>query len=145
MLPILLRRTGRSIWDSPFDFASDDLNRALTRWCSDTSDDIVGSYPMDIHEDDQHIYVDAELPGFTKDQVQVTLENQVLSITAQRKAKETKGETHLSERRFTRVARSFTLPNKVDENKVKAHLDHGVLHLVLDKQVEVQPRRIEVK
>ena len=102
-------------------------------------------YPVDVHEDDNHLYVDAEMPGFQKDDVSVTLEKGILSISAERNAEEKSGEKHLSERRFTKVARSFTLPVEVDENKVDAKLVDGVLHLTLHKKEEVKPRKIELK
>lgn len=121
-----------------------DLDR-LWNWMNEGETSLVGSYPVDIREDDAHVYIEAEMPGFTREQVQVTLENGVLHLGAERKVEKTRGESHLTERRFTRIARSFTLPTTVDENKVDARLDNGVLHLVLTKREEVRPRRIEVK
>lgn len=106
---------------------------------------VLGAYPVDIREDAEHLYVEAEMPGFKRDEVQVTLENGVLTIQGQRKVEETQGDSHLRERRFTRVARSFTLPNTVDESKVDAKLENGVLQLTLSKREEVKPRKIEVK
>jgi HSP20 family protein len=123
-------------WDNPFDMFWD-------RFLGD-QEATEGAYPVDIHEDEQHVYVEAELPGFTKDQINVTLENGVLQIAAERKA-ETHGQTHLNERRITKVTRRFSIPNTVDDQKVQARLDSGVLHLTLQKRDEVLPRRIEVK
>ncbi|MBI1336235.1 MAG: Hsp20 family protein [Phycisphaera sp.] len=148
MLPTL--RRSRSIFDNPLDVFQHEFDKAMNRWYGQENEmgDLVGSYPVDIREDEAHFYVDAELPGFTRDQVEVTLENGVLSITAQRKAEASdpkKSATHLNERRFTRVARAFTLPVAVDENKVDAKLDNGVLRLTLHKRDEVKPRKIEVK
>jgi len=73
------------------------------------------------------------------------LENGVLTIAAERGPAEAKGEQHLSERRYTRVSRSFMLPKTIDENKVDAKLADGVLSLTLHKRDEVKPRQIEVK
>lgn len=140
MLPALrVRRTG---WDSPFD-----LLRAFDRELANWDDNVMGAYPVDIREDDNAVYVEAELPGFAKEQIDVSIENGVLTITAQRDAKtkqDEKGQTHLHERRFTQVSRSFTLPNTVDAGKVDAKLDNGVLHLKLTKRDEVKPRKITV-
>ena len=146
MLPTTVRRGFRT--ESPLDSIQDEFSRALSRWWGDGGDgerSMTGIYPVDIREDNDHIYVEAELPGFTKDDVEVTLENGMLHILAQRKVEEKKGESHLAERRFTRVSRAFTLPNQVDETKVDARLDSGVLHLTLNKREEVKPRKIEVK
>ncbi len=143
MLPITIRRGYRT--ESPLDNLQDEFNRTLSRWWSDGDRSVTGIYPVDIREDNDHIYVEAELPGFKKEDVEITLENGLLHIVAQRKVEEKKGESHLAERRFTRVARSFTLPNTVDDTKVDARLDSGVLHLTLNKREEVKPRKIEVK
>lgn len=140
MLPMIIRRGS-----SPLDALHDDLDRMLARWWGDSGTEALGAYPVDITEDDDHVYVQAELPGFTKDQIEVTIENGVLSLQAQRETPEPKGQQHLRERRFTRVARSFTLPNTVDESKVDCRLENGVLNIKLNKREEVKPRRIEVK
>ena len=129
---------------SPFQLFDADFDGAIGRWL-DSERSTAGTYPVDIHEDDNHVYVEAELPGFTKDQVDVTFEKGVLSIIAERKAPKPKtGQTHLAERHFTRTARSFALPNTVDENKIEARIDDGVLHLTLSKREEVKPRHIAV-
>ncbi len=106
-----------------------------------------GTYPVDIDEDDNEITVEAELPGFTQDEIDVTVDNGVLRIVAERqpKDKEERGTSHLSERQYTRVERSFNLPTSIDESHVEAQLDGGVLHLRLPKSEEVKPRRIQIK
>jgi len=142
MLPTRVRTVR---WQSPFDALHEDLDHMIQGWWGDDRDEAMGAYPVDIHEDQDHVYVDAELPGFNKDQVQVTLENGVLSIAAEREEEPAKGKAHLSERRYRRVARRFTLPSTLDESKVDAKLDQGVLHLTLNKREEVKPRRIDVK
>ena len=146
MLPT--RRTGKSaasIWADPFDLLHRDFDRMLSRYIGDDEMPMAtASYPMDVWEDDDHLFVSAELPGFTRDQVNVTMENGVLTISAERKPDEYK-TPHLTERRYTRVQRSMNLPISVDENKVDAKLDSGVLTLKLSKREEVKPRKIEVK
>ena len=145
MLP-LMRRNVTQGWDSPMDLFDREMSRWLRRAWGDAEDgSLIGVYPVDMREDDDKVYVEAELPGFTNKDVQVTLENGILHIIAERKTQETKGQTHLRERRFTRVARSFTLPTSVDSNKVEAKLENGVLQLTLHKTQEVKPCRIEVK
>src|SRR6187402_3535442 len=95
-------------------------------------------YAVDVREDGDHIYVEAELPGFKKDEVDVTLENQTLTISAERnEARDgdgaNKGEHLLRERRYTRFLRSFTLPPTVNEQSVNAKLADGVLTITLNK------------
>ena len=146
MIPTNIRKNGRLAWEHPLDAVQNEFNRALNRWWGEgDQNSATGVYPVDIREDNDHIYVEAELPGFKREDVQVTLENGLLHIVAERKTEEPKGESHLAERRFTRVARSFTMPNSVNENQVDAQLRDGVLHLTLNKREEVKPRKIEVK
>ncbi len=148
MLPTRICRTRRPAWVSSLDSLRNDFDpfdQLVGRWFGEDNGATLGAYPVDIHEDDEHLYVEIELPGFTKDEVEATFENGVLSITAERKRDEShKGQVHLAERRFTRVARSFALPDTFDESNITARLDNGVLHLVLNKREEVKPRRIEV-
>ena len=144
MLPTL-RKNVRSIWEDPFDMLQREFERAAGR-TNGGEGRWVASYPVDVHEDENHIYVEAEMPGFKKDEIDVTLESGVLTISAERKTEPREGATkHLTERTFTRVYRSFSLPNTVDENKVDAELKDGVLHLSLDKREEVKPRKIAIK
>jgi HSP20 family protein len=127
------------------------MERVLDRWFRDwglppaAEGDLTGAYPVDIREEDGKLIVDAEVPGFKRDEIDVSIDRGVLTITAERKPAEKKGTKHLTERRYTRVERSFTLPCAVDESKVQAKLDEGVLHLELPQTEESKPRRIEVK
>src|SRR5690606_11818256 len=105
-------------------------------------------YAVDVREDADHIYVEAELPGFRKEDVDITLENQTLTITAERKEEkddQKKGDLLLHERRYSRFERSFTLPPTVDESKCDAKLADGVLTITLDKREESKPRKISVQ
>lgn len=104
-----------------------------------------GGYPVDIREEDDVIHVEAEMPGFSRDEISVDLDDNVLRISAERTPPETKGTTHLNERRWVQVERSFTLPAPVDESKAEAKLDDGVLRLDLPKTESRRPRRIEIR
>jgi HSP20 family protein len=101
-------------------------------------------YGVDVREDADHVYVEAELPGFRKEDVDITMENSTLTITAERNEKADpangkKGDWLLRERRYNRVQRSFTLPQSV-----KAALNDGVLTITLDKREETKPRKVTV-
>ena len=105
-------------------------------------------YGVDVREDADHLTVEAELPGFKKDEVEVTLEDQTLTISAERKEtpdQQPKGEWLLNERRYTRFLRSFTLPQTVSEQSVNATLESGVLTVTLNKREESKPRKIAVQ
>lgn len=102
-------------------------------------------YDVDVREDADRLYVEAELPGFKKDEVNITLENQTLTIAAERKEeKKEPGELLLNERRYTRFLRSFTLPPTVDEQTVNAKLQDGILTVTLNKREESKPQKIAV-
>ena len=104
-------------------------------------------YGVDIREDQDHLYVEADLPGFKKDEVDITLENQTLTISAEHREDEKsqqKGDWLLNERRYARFLRSFTLPPTVDEQTVNAKLNDGVLTITLNKREETKPRKISV-
>lgn len=105
-------------------------------------------YAVDVREDPDHFYVEAELPGFKKENVDITLENQQLTIAAERRDEQKKegpkGDLLLHERRYSRFLRSFTLPPTVDEQTVNAKLQDGVLTITLNKREETKPRKISV-
>jgi len=104
-------------------------------------------YAVDVREGADHIYVDAELPGYKKEEVEITLENQALTISAEKneeKSEEKQGEYLLKERRYDRFLRSFTLPPTVDDKKVGAKLADGMLEITLNTREETKPRKIAV-
>ena len=104
-------------------------------------------FGVDIREDADHLYVEADLPGFKKDEVDITLENQTLTIAAERRLEQKDNNESgylLNERRYSRFLRSFTLPPTVDEKSVQAKLENGVLTVTLNKREETKPRKITV-
>jgi HSP20 family protein len=103
--------------------------------------------PVDIFEDKDAIYLKAELPGVKPDDVKLHVENNVLTLTGERKfEKEEKKEGyHRVERSYGAFTRSFSLPNNVAGDQVAAELTDGVLTVKLPKKTEAQPKRIEVK
>jgi HSP20 family protein len=132
----------------PFDGMHREFDGLLGRLCGrETDGGGWAPYAVDVREDGDHIYLEAELPGFKKDEVDITLENQTLTITATRKESSEEGkpgEYLLRERRYNRFIRSFTLPPTVDERTVDAKLNEGVLMVTLNKREETKPRKITV-
>ena len=103
---------------------------------------------MDIEDDDDHLRLSFEIPGVNPDDVNVTVENGVLTISGEKKferemGNEQKGPYRV-ERRYGRFERSLTLPQSVDAEKVTARCDNGVLTLELPKSVESRKRKIEI-
>lgn len=120
-------------------------------WGPETGSEEVSSRvwapPVDIREGSDALTLTAELPGLTKDDVSITLENNVLTLSGERKfEKETQGEAyHRIERSYGSFSRSFTLPSTVRTDTVEARFEHGVLTVSLPKQEESKPRKITIK
>ncbi len=131
----------------PADVLSREFDRMLGRYFGESEiPDALAPYAVDVREDADRFYVEAELPGFTTKDIELTLENGVLTISAHRQeeTKNKKGEPLHTERRWTHFQRSFTLPTAVKDDSVKAELTNGVLTITLDKREEVKPRKIQV-
>ncbi len=102
---------------------------------------------VDIREGADGLTLLMDLPGLTKEDVTITLENNILTIAGERKfeAEETKNESyHRLERQYGAFSRSFTLAPTVRTDKVEASFEHGVLSILLPKQEESKPRHISI-
>ena len=102
---------------------------------------------MDITEDDKEYLVKADLPEVKKEDVKVTVEDGVLTITGERKIeKEEKDKKyHRIERSYGNFLRSFTLPDAADGAKVRAEFKDGVLKVRLPKTEKAKAKAVEVK
>lgn len=103
--------------------------------------------PVDIQDRGGEILIEAELPGMKKEDIDIRIENNVLTLQGQRKREhEAKEEGYFrSERVYGGFSRSFTLPSTVAVNKITASYKDGVLTVSLPKAEEAKPRQIEVK
>jgi HSP20 family protein len=102
---------------------------------------------VDIYETDSHeVVIKAELPDMKKEDIAVTFENNVLTISGERKQEESvKCENYQRvERRFGSFSRSFTLPPTVDAGRIAASYKDGVLTIRLPRREEAKPRQIAV-
>ncbi len=113
----------------------------------DEMENAVWSPLTDISEDNDNYYLHLDIPGVEKGDVKISYSNGNLIIKGERKEeKETKkSEYHRIERSFGKFYRSFTLPEKVKEDKIEAKFKDGSLSIVIPKADEVKPREIEVK
>ncbi|AOG24283.1 Hsp20/alpha crystallin family protein [Acidovorax sp. RAC01] len=103
---------------------------------------------VDVKESDGGYTVHAEIPGVSKEDIHVSLENNVVSLRAEVRQHDEKreGEKVLrSERYFGSVARSFQLPAEVDAGQAKAKYDNGVLVLSLPKKVRAAGQRLNIE
>lgn len=102
--------------------------------------------PTDIFETGDALRVVMEVPGVSKDAIDVNVENDVLSVQARIETKNYKGfEPLYTEYPIGHFARSFGLPEQVDQHNITAYLEDGVLTLTLNKRPESKPRRIAIQ
>lgn len=102
--------------------------------------------PVDIYEDEHSIKLRLEIPGVDEKDLDVRVENNVLTVRGERRfSNEEKEENfHRIERRYGSFSRSFTLPNTVDTDNVNANYNNGLLELTLAKRAEAKPKQIKI-
>lgn len=103
---------------------------------------------IDVHEEESRYRVKADLPGVAKDDIKVTLENGVLTISAETHSEETQekeGRVIRRERHEGRYSRSFSVGSNIDPNTISAKFDNGVLTLDLPKLQKQAPTSSEIK
>lgn len=103
--------------------------------------------PVDIVEGKDRIQLKVELPGFKEDQVNLTVEDGLLTIRGERKfeRENTEENYHRIERSYGSFVRSFTLPNSVEQNRIQATFADGILNIDLPKREETKPKQIPIK
>lgn len=116
-------------------------------WLTTRSEGLASWTPsIDIREETDAYVFDADLPGLTKDDVDVTFEDNVLTVSGERRfeEKETEGEYRRVERRYGKFTRSFALPSQVDADKVEAAFQDGVLRVRVPKAEASKARKIKI-
>lgn len=104
--------------------------------------------PADVRETGDALEVEMEIPGLRPEDIELTVENNVLTIAGEKKVENREGSEdsyRLLERRYGRFERSFRVPGNVKAEDVSANYRNGVLHVTLPKTEESRPRRIRVE
>lgn len=130
----------------------DEVSSRLARLFDDTSwrrpSAGMWSPPVTVEETKDELVFTAELPGMTEENVNIELENDVLTISGEKTEQRTEGDEernyHLWERSYGSFRRSFTLPRAVSGADATAHFDKGVLEIRLPKTAEAKGRKIEI-
>ncbi len=131
----------------------DDMNRLFNQMCSFPQAGELAprswTPAFDIRETENQLIFDSALPGMNKKDIEITIQDGVLTVTGEFEGRETKEDdrVHSAELRRGKFSRSFSLPTEVDEEKVDARYKNGILTITLNKvtPVEEEQRRITVK
>jgi HSP20 family protein len=153
MLMKLARFTRPDVWNwSPFDQLStlrDEINRLFQYPLDANGSDVFNTWApaLDLYENKDNLVLKAELPGMKKEDIDISIHENTVTISGERKnEKKYEGaETSRSERFFGRFQRTLTLPKKVDAGGVKASYRDGVLKVTLPKSEEAKPQQIAVQ
>jgi HSP20 family protein len=128
----------------------DEINRLFGSWSNSESTSAMADWipSVDINEHDDSFQLHVDVPGVDPKDVEITLDNGVLTISGERQwVKEENDESMVrrrTERSYGRFYRRFILPDTVDAENVKASNRHGVLEIMIPKQAKSLPRRIKV-
>ena len=103
----------------------------------------------DFHEDNNNYFLSLDLPGLSKKNIKISYENQVLTVSGERKEEYTKdikeNKSRFTEKLYGAFSRSFHIPSGIDQDKIEAQFSNGVLELVLPKSSKSCGHHIEVK
>ena len=101
---------------------------------------------VDIYETENALVMKAELPGIDENDIELKIEDNTLTLKGDRKfEKETKEENyHRIERSYGSFYRSFTLPRNIDQDKIKAECENGILKVTLPKKAELKPKKVKI-
>lgn len=104
--------------------------------------------PVDVSETDKAYVIEAELAGYTQDEVHVNVDKHVLKLSSTKESnpeEDKKKKSLVRERYYRAFERSFSLPEDIDESSIEGEFTDGILTITMPKKAEVQPKSIEVK
>lgn len=100
--------------------------------------------PVALWEDDQHVFLEVEVPGLRREDLDLTIHEGRLIIAGERKPAEKSAKCWYNEQRYGRFERVISLSNMIDPQSIEAELRDGILYLTLHKKPEAQPHRIAI-
>ncbi len=130
--------TRRAFAGSPWGGLESEIDRLFASALNDYAPSASGRFPVDLYEDQANAYVRAELPGVSRDAIQVETVDGYLTITVNAKTGEGEAATTPA------YTRSVSLPEAVQADQVTAAYENGVLTVTLPKRVEAQPKKVTV-
>ena len=128
------------------------LRREIDRLFEDTfsrGDGVNNWSPaVDVSESDKEVKLELELPGINSTDVEITADNNVLTVRGEKRGERKEGgeenRYHIVERSYGTFTRSFQLPQGLDDSKIQAECDNGILTIHIPKAAVPQPRRIQI-
>ena len=101
---------------------------------------------MEVEESENEFFLNVEVPGMKKNDIDISVKDNVITISGEKKAKEHKKESayYLNEVHYGKFSRSFKLPGNVDVDKIKGSWNEGVLTVEVPKTEIAKPRKIEI-
>lgn len=119
-----------------------ELARAMSDWNGSARVDLC---PLSVWKDDQAVYVESDVPGFHRDEIELRFEDGQLWIRGERTRSEHHPEKFYNERSFGKFERRIKIADRVDPSQIKAELENGVLLVTLPKTPEAQPHKIAIE
>ncbi|MCK5817576.1 MAG: Hsp20/alpha crystallin family protein [Candidatus Marinimicrobia bacterium] len=113
---------------------------------SEACESVDWSPRMEVEESENAFFLNVEVPGMKKKDIDISIKESVITISGEKKAKEHKNESayYLNEVRYGKFSRSFKLPGNVDIDKIKGSWNEGVLTVEVPKTEIAKPRKIEI-
>lgn len=107
----------------------------------------VGHANAGLWEDENAYHIELDVPGVSRENVDITLDKGTLTISTERKHEESQNDRKgwREERFYGKVTRSFSLPDTIDADSISAEMNDGVLHVTVAKSPAAQPRKVEIK
>lgn len=145
MIPTVRSRVGNTPFETLYG-----VRRQLDRIFDEFSTGIDETWPMptDVVETSDELRFTLEVPGLRPEDIELTVENGVLTVSGEKQMERREGESEdnyrLLERRYGRYTRSFRLPPTADAQRVEASCENGVLQIRLPRMEETKPRRIPI-
>jgi len=133
---ITLREKMNRLFEESYGSRPDDRDLISSTWTPS----------VDIYEKENNLTLCAELPGIKEDDIEIRIEDNTLTLKGERNfEKETKEENyHRIERAYGTFQRTFTLPHYIDQDKIKAEHEDGILKIVMPKKSELKPRNVKI-
>jgi HSP20 family protein len=140
---------------NPFGSLHREIDRLFEDFTRSSGGDLVGTAQInlvpsiDVSENDKEIVITAEMPGLERKDVEITIDDDVLTIRGEKKVEQTEGDKsknyQVSERAYGVFLRMLQLPPGVDPSQVQATMSNGVLKITIPKPARSEPKKIEVK